>query len=265
MIVTLLATLMTVSPGPERTPTFDHRWGFTPHRAIATVAAGRLSDRASRMVERLLGDTTLAMASTWADEIRSERPQFGPWHYVNISILDSLYIPEKHCPEGCIISAAEEQVAILANRNRTMAERSEALKWVVHLIEDLHMPLHSGDRGDRGGNDVALSFQGKRTNFHALWDYGMLEGAGLDEDRLVARITSRLGRRTDLTEMATGSIRDWVIEAHDISRDVVYPSLPSSLELDVGYFAGEVEAVADLQLVRASVRLAAILERALGG
>lgn len=261
MSALLLAVLIAAAPGSTGPP--PPRWGFVAHRAIATVAAARLSDHASRAVQALLGDTTLATASTWADQVRRDRPATAPWHYVNISVLDADYQPGRDCPNGCVVSALEEQLAILGDRRLPAARRSEALKWVVHLTEDLHMPLHSSDRGDRGGNDVVLSYEGRRTNLHALWDSGMFAAAGLDEADLVARITARIGRRTDVALLAQGEVRDWVVEAHDVARDVVYARLPNSLELDRRYGAA-VEDAADLQLVRAAVRLAALLERALG-
>jgi hypothetical protein len=257
----LIATSLFPAGGSGPTP--DGRWGGAAHRAIAAVAEARLSDRAAAGVQALLGDTTLAVASTWADEVRGERPATSPWHYVNISILDSRYVPARDCPAGCVISATETQLRVLSDTSRSRAERSEALKWVVHLVEDLHMPLHSGDRGDRGGNDVVLTYEGRRTNLHAVWDSGMFAEAGLDEVALVARITDRLGRRTDLSAMARGTVIDWANEAHAVSRDVAYPRLPASLALDRRYFE-QVADAADLQLVRASVRLAAVLERALG-
>jgi hypothetical protein len=127
----------------------------------------------------------------------------------------------------------------------------------------MHMPLHSGDRGDRGGNDLLLTFHGRRTNLHSLWDSGLFEVAGLQEVELVARITDRIGRRNDLGAMMAGSLEDWANESHDVARDVAYRLLPASLELTSDY-SDAVGASADLQLVRASVRLAAVLERALG-
>ena len=140
------------------------RWGRTGHRLIARVATARLSGEARRQVRDLLGRESLAAVSTWADSIRNDRPETSPWHYVNIPVIDSVYRPERYCPGGdCVVAALERQIGVLANRGASKAERAEALKWVVHLVEDIHMPLHAGDRGDRGGNDVQLTFLGRAT------------------------------------------------------------------------------------------------------
>jgi hypothetical protein len=238
------------------------RWGGMGHRVIARVAAGRLSPEAKREVRRLLGRETLAKVSTWADEVRRDRPATAPWHYVNIPIYDSVYRPEKVCPKGCVISALEAQVTILADRNRPAAERAEALKWVVHLVGDLHQPMHVGDRGDRGGNDVRISYDDKAGNLHGLWDTGLLLATGQDEDALVTLVERRLRRRGDLEELTGGSVLDWAMESHAASRDVVYGFLPASLSLDRSYLV-QVQPLLEDRLLRGGARLAALIERAL--
>lgn len=258
LLPALLATAIVAAPTPHR----DAAWGAIGHRVIARVAADRLSDRARDEVRRLLGGETLAKVSTWADSIRRHRPATGPWHYVNIPITDSVYRAETVCAESCVVSAFEAQAAILADRSRPDAERAEALKWVVHLVSDLHQPLHAGDRGDRGGNDVRVTYDTLPGNLHGLWDTGLLLRTGLDEDAWVALVEQNLRERSDLEAIAGGSVVDWVLQAHGVSRDVVYRTLPASLALDDRYLATARPAI-ELQLERAAVRLAAVLERAL--
>lgn len=249
--------------GPEPVPPATTlRWGRVGHRAIAIVAEERLSPAAREAVRRLLGGGSLADASTWADSVRSERPEASPWHYVNIPVIDSVYRPDRYCPRGCVVSAYTTQLGILADRRRPVAERTEALRWVVHLLEDLHQPLHAGDRGDRGGNDVQVTFRGQRTNLHWLWDSQLLEALGYDDATLAVAIRNGISAAGDLDELTEGSVVDWVMQSHDISRDVVYPMLPADLQIGDRYLL-EVLPALQLQLVRASARLTAVLDRAL--
>lgn len=238
------------------------RWGGMGHRVIARVAVGRLSPAAKREVRRLLGRETLAKVSTWPDEVRRNRPATAPWHYVNIPIYDSVYRPERVCASGCIIAALEAQEAILADRSRPQAERAEALKWVVHLVGDLHQPLHVGDRGDRGGNDVRIRYDNKPGNLHGLWDTGLLLATGQDEDELVTMVERRLRRRGDLAALTGGSVLEWAMESHAASREVVYGFLPASLSLDRRYLQ-QVQPLLEDRLLKGGVRLAALIERAL--
>lgn len=264
LLPTLILTLTAGGPGPVAIPAAHlPRWGRVGHRAIGLVAAERLTPAARRTADRLLGGATLAEVSTWADSIRPERPQTSSWHYVNIPVIDSVYRPDRHCPRQCVISAYQAQVAILGDRHRPDAERGEALRWVVHLLQDLHMPLHVGDRGDRGGNDLQLTFAGRRTNLHSLWDSGMIEALGHDAPSLAEAIRADLGRHRDLGPMSRGDVISWAMESHRLSRDLVYHALPASLEVDMSYL-DVVRPALRLQLLRASVRLAAVLNQALG-
>mgnify|MGYP002622975760 CR=1 FL=1 len=260
MLVPALLVALAAPPAAGETPI---RWGPVGHRAIAMVASDQLTPAARRAVTALLSRESLADASTWPDSIRRDRPETAPWHYVNISVLDSVYRPERHCPDRCIIEAIDRQVAILADRRRSDADRRDALRWVAHLVGDLHMPLHAADRGDRGGGDVRLTFEGRRYSLHGLWDSGLIDALGHDDASLAAAIRDDLRQHGDRAVMARGDVVAWAMESHAISRNLVYHALPQSLELDRGYL-DIVRPALRLQLVRASVRLAAVLNRALG-
>lgn len=261
MLTLLAAAALLVTPALTDS-TDAMRWGGMGHRVIARVAASRLSPATRREVRRLLGNESLAKVSTWADEVRRDRPATAPWHYVNIPIYDSVYRPERVCRDGCVISALEQQLKLLADRSLPRTERAEALKWVVHLVGDMHQPMHVGDRGDRGGNDTRITWDTLPGNLHGLWDTGLLLATGLDENALVTMLERRLRQRGDLVALTGGSIEDWAMESHAASRDVVYGFLPPSLALDRSYLVKVRPALED-RLLRASARLTALLERAL--
>lgn len=237
------------------------RWGRIGHRVVARVAAGMLSERAHRELRLILEGNSLARISTWADSIRRDRPETAPWHYVNIPIIDSVFRREVHCRPTCIVQAAESQVAILRDERQPRERRTEALKWVIHLIGDMHMPLHAGDRDDRGGNDVVVWFRWQRTNLHALWDSGIIESTGVSEDELVTLLASRVRERQDLAAIRAGSIADWTLASHNVARDLVYPRLSPWLIITQGYVEAATPVIEE-QLLRAAVRLAAVLNEA---
>lgn len=261
MLLALAVALAPLPAPPLATADDALRWGRIGHRLVARLATGRLSDRAKREVRLLLGDETMASVASWGDQIRAERPETGPWHYVNIPVIDSVYRPALHCPDTCIVRAAEAQIAILSDHRQPRAARAEALKWVIHLLGDMHQPLHAGDRGDRGGNDVTVWFRFRRTNLHSLWDSGLIEANGIDEQQMLSRL-ERTAAARDTRPLTSGSVADWVLESHDIARDFVYPRLSAWLFITPGY-ASDAEPVIEEQLLRAGVRLAAVLERAL--
>ncbi len=104
------------------------------------------------------------------------------WHYVNIAEDNCHYEAPKHCKNGnCIVEALKAQSAILGDRSLTDGERLQALKFVVHLVGDIHQPMHAGYAHDKGGNDFQLQFGNRGTNLHSLWDSGMLNTRKLDD------------------------------------------------------------------------------------
>lgn len=266
-LVTLLVTLalgiaFAAAPPTDAGPA-PARWGTLGHRTIARSAELQLSGHARRAARRLLSGQSLAEVSIWADQVREQRPATGPWHYVNIPIWESRYRPE-FCPKaGCVIGTLETQQKILADRSASPAERAEALRWVIHLVGDLHAPLHAGDRGDRGGNDLRVELDGRQTNLHAAWDSGLLNVMQRREEELVTTLVHRIERRGDLAQIRAGTITDWAMESHDRARDVVYGLLAPMLTLDIAYRISAALVIED-QLLRASVRLAWLIEQALG-
>ena len=152
-------------------------WGAVAHRAIAAEAYAQLSPKARAEVDTLLAlesGVTLASISTWADEHRS--PATARWHFVNIAAdAGCHYVAERDCPGGaCMVGAIERQVAVFHSR-ATAPERLKALKYIVHLVADVHQPLHAGQAIDKGGNLYQVQAFGRGTNLHAVWDSGLID------------------------------------------------------------------------------------------
>jgi hypothetical protein len=148
-----------------------HAWSADGHRLIAELAQVQLTPAAAAEVDRLLGlepGATIVSVSTWADEKRSGAT--APLHYVNLPEGDCSYRRHRDCPDGrCVVEAITAKLAILRS-TAPDAERLSALKWVVHLVGDVHQPLHVGLASDKGGNLFQLRAFGRGSNLHAVWD-----------------------------------------------------------------------------------------------
>ncbi|HEV8196115.1 MAG TPA: S1/P1 nuclease [Gemmatimonadales bacterium] len=251
----LLAVSLLLLPIPA------YAWGTLGHRLTARLAMDFLSMDSRKEISRLLGGESLADASTWADSIRSERKETGPWHYIDVPVDSSFEGWAHYCPaEGCVLMAIDRYTKILEDRTRPDAERAEALRFLIHFVGDLHQPLHVGERGDRGGNDVKVTWQGRPANLHSVWDTYLISSAGLNEDQWLGRLRKD-AKRLHRKEVASGTPADWAAESHALSRDHVY-TLPDPPELSAGY-AGENLPRAEQRLVQAGIRLAAMLNQIL--
>ena len=149
-------------------------WGKTGHRIIGMVAENYLSEVAKTEIKKLLGHHDISRISNWADEIRSD-PTWGhasDWHYCTIPDNEQ-YKKGKHA--GKAVEKINEFSEILKNKNSGVEEKKIALKFMVHLIQDLHQPLHVGNGKDRGGNSVKVKWFGEKTNLHSVWDTKLFE------------------------------------------------------------------------------------------
>jgi hypothetical protein len=291
-------------------------WGATGHRIVALVADAILEDTApavrAQVTAMLAADSTntltahdIASEATWADVLRdtdrAARASTGTWHYVNLE-LDGpdltaachLRVPS---PAGapasdspahdCIVSRIDEFAEELGERAAAPEERLLALKFLLHLVADIHQPLHAADNHDRGGNCVAVVPPKASTpvRLHAYWDVNLVRKALPSDPALAARqLLESLDQGVEPT-WAKGAPADWAWESFELARSVTYnlpaePNLggyvfpPRSPDrpdpcgavavhvLDRAYDARAIVVVRE-QLLKAGIRLAALLRRAM--
>jgi hypothetical protein len=235
-------------------------WGRTGHQLVAKIASQFLNPRARTQVASLLGPDTMESIASWADEIRAQRKETGPWHFIDIPITVRSGQWETSCPsEGCIVRKTDELVAFLRSGKGTPIERTEALKFLVHFLGDMHQPLHCGENHDRGGNDVPVVFHGKPTNLHSIWDVGILEQMVAQDPGFLTNPLEGLGWWTRW-RMRHGTVPAWAWKSHDVSRDVVYgklsPERPAPVAND---YIAAASPVIHRQIQMGGVRLAAVL------
>lgn len=155
-------------------------WGPTGHRVVGLIAQKHLSRKAKKELYRVLGHESLAYNANWMDYIKSERKYdyMKPWHYCTIP--DGQTYAEAGTPEeGDIIWALNHFTGQLKSDTLTLDEERFALRVLIHLVGDIHQPLHVGNGEDRGGNDVKIKYFWKDSNLHRVWDSGMIDGEKL--------------------------------------------------------------------------------------
>ena len=199
-------------------------WGKTGHRVVAAIADAQLSGLARAHVEQILGPgESLDEAANWPDEMRSAPEPFWqktatPWHYVTLNGIIYDHAP----PEGDALDALNHFSAVLKDPNASLADKQLALRFIVHLVGDLHQPLHVGKCCDKGGNDVKVTWFGKPTNLHAVWDSQLVDDEQLSFTELAAKLERHISP-ADLVRWWDINPRDWISESAEI-RDTVYPT-----------------------------------------
>ncbi len=226
-LIAALAALSLVVPAPALA------WGGYGHRTTAEIAEANISPQTRRAMQRLfayeaqLGTPdcrlrTIEEASTWPDCVRRTRWRWGhtaAWHYRTTPICEP-YDAWANCSGGnCVTAQILRNQHLLADESLPPHIRLEALAFMVHFVGDIHMPLHSGDKDDRGGNDREADYGiVPDLNLHWIWDGPLAE-------RAISSARPSLVRRYSAAEraaIATGDAPDWGRESWQIARDFVY-------------------------------------------
>ena len=250
------------------TPAFG--WGETGHRIVARIADGLLTDQARARVRALLHGNSLEGVSVFADHYRLLDTNTAPWHFVDIPVSSSRYDRVRDCREhhGCVVEALEHFKTVLTDSHSSVSNRAFALMFVVHLVGDLHQPLHCADNNDRGGNEVKVIFFGETNgpsgglwNLHAVWDVGLIEHSDLNEVQYARKLSAHLPQDT-VSALQAGTTVEWALQSHSNAVHFAY-LVPPNHKLAAAYFR-KVGPVLDDSLLKGGLRLARVLNEALG-
>lgn len=216
-------------------PAQAQAWGFFAHRTTAEIALENVTPETRAKIERLLRAApelgtpecdlaSLEDASVWPDCVRRTRWRWGytaAWHYRTAPVCEA-YNPRRNCSGGnCVTAQIERSQRLLADESLPAHIRLEALAFMVHFMGDVHMPLHSGDHEDRGGNDIDTAYGiAPGLNLHWIWDGPLAERAITSSPVPMVRRYSADER----AELGGGNPDEWGRESWQTSRDFVYPN-----------------------------------------
>ena len=162
----------------------SYGWGHNGHRIVGEIASKHVSIKTKRKLKKIMGDYSLAEASTWADEVRSNPKYnfFAPSHYT--SVKDGADYQQERDND---ILATLKKLFISIKKDKKFLDftNRQKIALVVHLVGDLHQPLHVGRADDWGGNRIRVNWFGKTSNLHKVWDSGVIEKTGLSYTELV--------------------------------------------------------------------------------
>jgi hypothetical protein len=261
-----------------------HAWWDYGHETVADIAMASAKPETQRAVRRLLAQSalletptcpakTIEQASVWADCVKTLKDRYSyaySWHYQNIDVCQPFDL-KANCPDGnCVARQIERMARLLKDKKQPARVRVEALVFLVHFMGDLHQPLHSGDRHDRGGNDMKADYGFRpRTNLHTIWD-GLLADRAISTPPGGANGILAGVPAAERPALAAGDVEAWSRENWQVAHDAYAALLgdacapvPATRPVLTNEKIAELVPVLRLQVARGGLRLARMLDEAL--
>lgn len=232
-------------------------WGQKGHDVTCAIAEKHLSCKAKKRIAEILDGKSIVYWANWMDNA-SHTPEFrftSTWHYKNIDAGET-YAEAALNENGDVVRAIEAQIAALKGGKQSREEQAISLKFLVHLMGDLHCPMHMGHKSDLGGNRWQVQYFGRGSNLHSVWDSGLVESAHKWTYSEWVDQIDRFGKKEN-RKIAEGTPAQWGEQTYEVCKKV-YEKTPVGSKLSYDYVSEWTE-VAETQLLRAGLRLAAVL------
>lgn len=249
VLLTLLAAIYTLT---------CFGWGQKGHDTVAYIAECNLKSKTYKKVVQILGGHSLVYYANWMDNASNTDAYryTKTWHYANVDEGFTYDTMSKN-PKGDVVTAIEDIVAKLKSGELTPEEEAVNLKFLIHLVGDVHAPMHAGRLSDLGGNKTYVTYFGKKTKLHSLWDTPLVEDihrwSYTEWQQQLDKHCSKALKR----EIMSGTAADWLNESHKIAVDI-YAESTEGKKLSYDYqnrFAPSLER----QLLAGGLRLAMLL------
>lgn len=187
-------------------------WGQKGHDVTAAIAERHLTPATKVAVDSLLDGRSIIYWANWLDNASHQRElaYTKTWHYKNID-EGVRYEEAPANPAGDAVTAIKSRIEILNDPASTLAERQLALKILVHVLGDLHQPMHIGHATDLGGNRIKVKYFGRENNLHSVWDSSLPESAHKWSYTEWCEQLDRLSPEKQ-AEVISGSVDDWAKE-----------------------------------------------------
>lgn len=234
-------------------------WGPKGHDTVAYIAEQHLSKRALKRVQEVLGGHSMVYVANWLDNA-SHTDEFAhtkTWHYVNVDPEEGTYADSAKEPKGDAITAINAIVENLKSGELTPEEERVELMMLIHIVGDIHCPMHAGHKSDRGGNGTQIKFFGKQRKLHGVWDSEIVESAHKWSHSEWQYQVDRASK-SQQKAMIQGTPNDWIEETVALAADI-YATSTTGENYSYDYVA-HYAPVIEQQFLKGGLRLAALLE-----
>jgi hypothetical protein len=248
------------------TPIFSQAWGLEGHRICGQIADSYLTPKARAAIQAILGNESIAMASNWADFIKSDDnyKYLSSWHYID---FDKAYTyPEMqdflaHDTNVDAYTKLTFMIGELKKKDISKENKLLYLRMVIHIVEDLHQPMHTGHTTDQGGNKVNISWFNDQTNLHSVWDSKLIDFQQLSYTEYVAVINHTT--LTERTEWQKAPISQWLFESNQLAEKIYAETAKMEKFSPYNYNFMFLNTMNE-QMLKGGVRLAGVLNQLFG-
>ncbi|MDQ6815194.1 MAG: S1/P1 nuclease [Bacteroidota bacterium] len=247
-------------------PCQSFAWGMLGHRIIGEVASSYLTGRASREIKKILGNETIALASNWADFIKSDTAfrYLNPWHYLDVDKgLNAIQMQAVLQKDTAVDAYTRLNFLIAQLKNKKLAQNEKLmyLRLLIHIVGDIHQPFHSSANGDKGGNDIKVFWFGQSSNMHRVWDEQLIEG----QDLSYTEYTRAINFTTDeqRRQWQQSPLSNWFFDSYQISEALHKELKQPEPKLGYEYNYLHLKTLNE-QLLKGGVRLAGLLNEIFG-
>lgn len=235
-------------------------WGSTGHRTVGLVAEKHLSAKAKKNIQKILGQNSLSEVANWMDEIRSDSTYDRipiDWHWVTIE-TGKTYQESPKNPKGDVVAMLDKVISELKKHTLDKKTEEEYLRMLIHLVGDIHQPLHVGCCDDQGGNKVKVKWFGRETNLHSVWDSYLIDDTKLSYTELTNFLDEP--DAATLAKWRKDDVLVWAYESMSF-REQIYDVGGGSLSYKYSY---KNLPLVKQRLLQAGIRLAAVLNEIYG-
>lgn len=242
-------------------PQHSKAWGLLGHRIVGQIADSYLTKKARKSITAILGNESVAMCSNWADFVKSDSSYdyLGPWHYVNfVSGLskDDVYA---YLHNDSLVNAytkGQWLIGQLKDRSLPLPTQQMYLRLLIHIIGDIHQPLHAGRLSDRGGNGIKVQWFRENKNLHQVWDEMLIDFQQLSYTEYASAINHATPE--ERKQMQQSPMEEWIWESYQHAEGIyAFIKTPDQrLNWDYNF---KYKAILEHQLLNGGIRLAAVL------
>jgi hypothetical protein len=240
-------------------------WGTEGHRVAGQIAESYLTPKARKAVHDLLGFESIALASNWADFIKSD-PSYSylsSWHYIDFDKPYSYPEMQTYLSKDTSVDAYTKLNFLIGELKKKDISKDNQLlylKMLIHIVEDVHQPMHTAHTDDKGGNDFKVNWFSTPTNLHSVWDTQLIEFQQLSYTEYTDAINHTTADQRE--EWQKAPISQWLFESNQIAEKLYTEIKPGDV-LNYKYNFTHI-AIVNQQLVKAGVRLAGVLNAIFG-